>query len=186
MSRSIVFIFLFFASCILLFWNPFWSVNQEPKSRVTDTNLPDFTATDMTQRQFDDEGYLSSMVSAQHMEHFDSNITTFDKPSYIIYPKRGDARWKIDADIGIFDQDQRVLLKNNVTITAIDPNEKIQTIRTSYLELNLDTMIVTSDQLVKIAGKQFQITGQGLQANFNLKQFELIKDIQAVYENNQS
>jgi len=186
MNRTVVLICLFFASGILLFWNPFWSVSTPPKVYQNDDSLPDFTATEMTLRQYDQQGFLSSLVNAKKMEHYNSRHTFFTKPSYIIYPKQGRPRWRIDADIGIFDQEQRVQLKKNVIISAIDPKEKIQTIRTSYLELDLTTMIITSDQRIEIAGKQFHITGQGLKANFKQQQFELIKDIQAVYENNQS
>jgi len=186
MNRAVVLICLFFASSILLFWNPFWSVTTPPKVQQTDDNLPDFTANKMTLRQYDEQGFLSSLVNAQQMAHYNSRNTVFTKPSYILYPKQGRPRWRIEADIGIFDQEQRVQLKNNVIISAIDPEEKIQTIRTSYLELDLTTMIVTSDRDIKIAGKKFHITGQGLNANFRQQQFELIKDIQAVYENNQS
>ncbi len=186
MNRAVVLICLFFGSCILLFWNPFWSVTSVKTPLTNTKNLPDFTATDMTLRQYDEEGFLSASVNAKYMEHYNNTSTTFTKPSYIIYPKQGDAKWKIDAEIGIFDQQHRVLLKNNVTISAIDPDEKVRVIKTSYLELNLSTMLITSDEHVEIAGKQFRITGQGLQADFKQQQFELIKDIQAVYENNQS
>lgn len=186
MNRAVVLICLFFGSCILLFWNPFWSVTSVNKPLTNNKNLPDFTASDMTLRQYDNDGFLSASVKATKMEHYNNSNTTFTKPSYIIYPNKGSARWKIDAEVGIFDQEDRVLLKNNVTISAIDPNEKIRVIRTSYLELNLSTMLITSDEKVEIAGKQFRITGQGLQADFKQQQFELIKDIQAVYENNQS
>jgi len=186
MNRAVILISLFFGSCILLFWNPFWSVTTVDKPFTNNKNLPDFTASDMTLRQYDEQGFLSASVSAVKMEHYNNISTTFTKPSYIIYPKQGDARWKIDAEIGIFDQEHRVLLKNNVTISALDPEEKIRFIKTSHLELNLNTMIIHSDELVEIAGKQFRITGHGLQADFKQQQFELIKDIQAVYENNQS
>jgi len=186
MSRAVVLICLFFGSCILLFWNPFWSVSTDDKPQSNTMNLPDFIASDMTLRQYDEQGFLSASVSATKMEHYNNTSTTFTKPSYIIYPEQGGARWKIDAEIGIFDQEHRVLLKNNVTISAIDPNEKIRVIKTTYLELNLNTMLVTSEEQVEILGNQFRITGQGLQADFKQRQFELIKDIQAVYENNQS
>lgn len=185
MTRIIVLICLFFGSCVLLFWNPFWSVTGEDKPLANVENLPDFTASNMTLRQYDEQGFLSASVNAQQMAHFNNANTRFIKPSYVLYPKGGSARWKINADLGIFDQDHRVLLKNNVTISAIDPNEKIRVIKTSSIALDLNTMLVTGDGAVEIAGKQFRITGQGLQADFKLQHFELIKDIQAVYENDQ-
>jgi len=39
---------------------------------------------------------------------------------------------------------------------------------------------------IKITGEQYDITGVGLKANLNQQHIELIKDIQAVYDKNQS
>lgn len=185
MSRVSLLIGLFFISCILLFWNPFWSINSvKVQPQIFQ---PDFVADDMTLRQYNDQGYLSSQLHAQHMTYYDqANITEFTKPSYILYPTEGSPKWRISADIGLFDQSDHVVLRNNVIITAIDPKQKIKSITTSRLELNLATMMVTSDQAIKIIGEQYYITGVGLKADLNQQQIELIKDIQAVYDNNQS
>ncbi|NRA60042.1 MAG: LPS export ABC transporter periplasmic protein LptC [Psychrobium sp.] len=183
MSRSIVFICLFFISCILLFWNPFWSVTTPPKKQESGLYLPDFTAKDMTLRQFDQAGYLSSLVHAQEMEHYDNGLTKFTKPSYIIYPKQGAPRWKIDADYGTFDQRYHVQLTDNVVIKAINPEEKVQLVTMASLSINLQTMMITSDSAIEISGHRFNIQGTGLRASFNLQQFELIKNTKAVYEN---
>jgi lipopolysaccharide export system protein LptC len=43
-------------------------------------------------------------------------------------------------------------------------------------------MQVTSDKKITIEGTQYNATGIGLKADLNLRQFELIKDIQATYE----
>jgi len=185
MNRVTLLIGLFFISCILLFWNPFWSINSvkvQPQSFK-----PDFVANDMTLRQYNDDGYLSSQLHAKYMASYDAaNITEFTKPSYILYPQQGSPKWKITADIGLFDQSEHVVLTNNVIISAIDPKQKIKSITTSRLELNLVTMMVTSDQEIKIIGQQYDITGVGLKADLNQQKIELIKDIQAIYDNNQS
>lgn len=182
MTRIIVLIGLFFASCALFFYNPFWSVTQEKPTPQQDSYLPDFTAKDMTLRRFDEQGALSSLVKAEKMEYYSDSVTTFSKPSYIIYPKDGSPRWKIDADNGIFDQQDRVILNENVIISSIDPTQSLKQIHTSYLEVNLATMQVTSDKKITIEGTQYNATGIGLKADLNLRQFELIKDIQATYE----
>lgn len=182
MTRVILLIGLFFISCVLFFWNPFWSVTQPKADQTQDLYLPDFTAQNMTLKRFDEDGYLSSLVKAEKMEYYSDNVTTFTKPSYIIYPKQGAPRWKIDADSGIFDQQNRVILSNNVVISAIDPKESLQKIYTSYLEVDLARRQITSDRAIKIVGKQYNSTGTGLRADLTLRQFELIKDIQATYE----
>lgn len=187
MSRAGVLICLFFLAGLLLFWNPFWSINEQTTQPKPKLHQPDFIADDMTLRQHNSQGNLSSQVHAQHMAHYDeNNVTEFTKPSYIIYPEDGDPRWKISADIGIFNQRDHVVLKNNVIINAIDPNESVKSITTSRLELDLNTMKVSSNDVIKIIGEQYSITGVGLKADLNQQKIELIKDIQAVYDNNQS
>jgi len=182
MTRVTILIGLFFISGVLLFWNPFWSITETKNNQITNLNQPDFTAQKMTLKRFDSEGYLSSLVKADKMEYYNDNITTFSKPSYIIYPQKGDPRWKIDANEGIFDQANQVILTDNVIISAIDPREALQKIYTSYLKIDLASMQVTSDKVIKIEGKQYNATGVGLKADLTLRQFELIKDIQATYE----
>ena len=187
MSRVGILISLFFVSGILLFWNPFWSINQPKTGLGQQDYQPDFVADDMTLRQYNSKGDLASQVHAKHMAHFDeTKITEFTKPSYVIYPEGGAPKWKISADIGIFNQRDHVVLENNVIISAIDPNENVKSITTSRLELDLSTMTVSSDRAIKIIGEQYYITGVGLKADLNQQQIELIKDIQAVYDNNQS
>ena len=182
MTRVTLLIGLFFISCVLLFWNPFWSITETKANLTENLYLPDFTTKNMTLKRFDEDGYLSSLVKADKMEYYNNNVTTFTKPSYIIYPKKGTPRWKIDADSGVFDQENKVTLKNNVIISAIDPNEALQNISTSYLEIDLALMKITSDRVIKIEGKQYNATGVGLKADLTLRTFELIKDIQATYE----
>lgn len=182
MTRIIVLIGLFFASCALFFYNPFWSVTEEKQAPAQDVYLPDFTAKNMTLRRFNEQGALESLVKAEKMEYYDDSVTTFVKPSYVIYPKNGAPHWKIDADNGVFDQNDRVILNDNVIISSTDPEQSLKQIKTSYLEVNLTTMQVTSDKKIIIEGTQYNATGIGLKADLNLRQFELIKDIQATYE----
>ena len=187
MSRVGILISLFFISGILLFWNPFWSITESKKNNVSQIEQPDFIAQGMTLRQYNDEGHISSQVYAQHMAHYElQDITKFTKPSYIIYLGDGAPKWKVTADTGVFDQRDQVILENNVIISAIDPNENIKSISTSQLTLDLTTMILTSDQKIEIIGTQYHITGVGLKADLNKQHIELIKEIQAVYDNNQS
>jgi len=182
MSRILILIGLFFVSCFFLFWNPFWSITESKKENVQAQNQPDFIANGMSLKRFDDSGYLSSLVKADEMEYYNDNLTKFTKPSYIIYPKKGKPRWKINADSGTFDQQNNVTLSSNVVISAIDPNESLQKLYTSYLEIDLKHMKVSSDKVIKIEGMQYNATGTGLKADLTLRTFELIENIQATYE----
>ena len=182
MSRIIILIGLFFVSCFFLFWNPFWSIIESQKGKTQADNLPDFIAKSVSLKRFDESGYLSSLVKADKMEYYSNNFTKLTNPSYIIYPKKGAPRWKIDADSGTFDQQNSVTLNSNVIISAIDPNEPLQKLYTSYLEIDLQLMTVRSDKVITIEGMQYNATGTGLKADLTLRIFELIENIQATYE----
>ena len=84
MTRVTLLIGLFFISCVLLFWNPFWSITETKENLNENLYLPDFTTKNMTLKRFDEDGYLSSLVKADKMEYYNNNVTTFTKPSYII------------------------------------------------------------------------------------------------------
>lgn len=187
MTRVGFFISLFVISGVLLFWNPFRS-NSEKAPETDNVSLqPDFVATDMALKRFDEQGFLTSQVHAAYMEHYQEiDLTLFTSPSYLIYPKQGQARWRVHAEKGTFNQRNHVVLQKNVIITAIAPDELVKEIHTSYLELDLDTMMMTSDRPITVYGKAFTIAGVGLKADINRHYIELIKDIRATYDNPQS
>ena len=187
MTRVGLFITLFFISGALYFWNPFWSIaEKEPQPQAT-TLQPDFVADDLALKRYDEQGFLSSQVQAEHMEHFQEiGLTKFTAPNYLIYPKQGEVRWRVRADEGTFNHRNHVVLKKNVIIMAISPDELVKEIKTSYLELDLNTRMMTSDRPVTVFGKEFTISGIGLEADLNRHYVELKKDIRATYDNTQS
>lgn len=187
MTRAGLFITLFFFSGLLYFWNPFWSIAEKEPELPSGLLQPDFVADDLQLKRFDEQGFLTSQVNATHMEHFQEIETTqFTAPSYLIFPKQGQARWRVQSDLGTFNQRNHVVLQKNVIITAIAPDELIKEIHTSYLELDLDSMMITSDRPITVYGKEFKISGVGIRADLNRHFIELIKDIRATYDNTQS
>ena len=60
----------------------------------------------------------------------------------------------------------------------------IEEIHCKYLELDLTTNIITSEQNVVVLGKDFTMYGAGLAINLNTKQMTLAKDIKTTYQKN--
>ncbi|MGL5409262.1 MAG: LPS export ABC transporter periplasmic protein LptC, partial [Shewanella sp.] len=102
---------------------------------------------------------------------------------YLVYPDQGKAQWRIRADQGRLSKNTgKVELENNVIIDAINPEEPIQTLSTSFLELDLNTMIMTSDRIIYVTGKDFTIQGQGLYADLNAQEVQLTSQVIGTYE----
>ncbi|QYJ79358.1 LPS export ABC transporter periplasmic protein LptC [Shewanella acanthi] len=184
MSRVTLAIIAFFGTALVLYWQV-----QQKRGDDTDTSLnngdrPDYIIDDLRSIEFNEQGQVNSRVSAQHMEHFEQkNQTDFVRPVYLVYPDKGQAQWQIQADNGRLLKDTgKVALENNVIIEAISPGEPIQTLSTSFLELDLNTMIMTSDRIIYVKGKDFNIQGQGLYADLNAQEVQLTSQVVGTYE----
>lgn len=183
MNRVTLAIIAFFGTALLLYWQV------QQKRGDTDDNLsnsdrPDYIVQDVRSIEFNKEGQVNSLVTAKHMEHYElNNQTDFTQPVYLVYPDQGKAKWQIRADLGRLNKDiGKVVLENNVIIDAISPGEPIQTLSTSFLELDLNTMIMTSDRIIYVTGKDFNIQGQGLYADLNAQEVQLISQVVGTYE----
>ena len=74
------------------------------------------------------------------------------------------------------------MLKNRVRLTATEPGSLIQEIHCKYLELDLNTNIISSDQTILIQGKDFTMYGSGLIIDLNTKQMTLTEHVQTIYK----
>jgi len=74
------------------------------------------------------------------------------------------------------------MLENRVRLLATAPESLIKEIHCKYLELDLNTNIISSDQTVVIKGKDFTMHGSGLIIDLNTKQMTLTEHVQTIYE----
>lgn len=186
MSRVTLAIVLFFSIALGLYWQVQMKKNEQQTSASTGIEQPDFVADNLKSVSYNDEGKVESRVSADHMEHYEANnLTRFTQPVYLLYPDDGNAHWRISATEGTLDRhDNIVTLQNNVIIDAITPNEPLQQLKTSYLELDLDTMIMRSDRVINVDGVGFKVDGTGLYADLNEQTVELLNQVTGIYEPN--
>ncbi|MCF1426484.1 MAG: LPS export ABC transporter periplasmic protein LptC [Shewanella sp.] len=186
MNRITLAIVLFFSIALGLYWQVQMKKNEQQVNAASNVVQPDFVADDLYSVSFNDRGEVESRVMAVYMEHFDaSNLTRFSQPVYLLYPDNGQANWRISAAKGTLKQDDNIVtLENNVIIDAITPNEPLQQLKTSYLQLDLDTMIMRSDRVIQVNGSNFKAEGTGLYANLNAQTVELLNQVTGIYEPN--
>lgn len=183
MNRITLLSITLFSTALLLYWQVQSKRTQE-QLKLTDDVKPDYIARDLKTLEYNELGLLNSKVTAAHMEHFEAQDTTyFNQPIYWIYPDDGQAQWRLQAAHGKLHKNaNKVILEKDVIIDAISPEEPVKTIKTTYLELDLKTMIITSDQSIYIHGDDFFIEGTGLYGDLNAQQVQLTSQVKGTYK----
>ncbi|MCL1090715.1 LPS export ABC transporter periplasmic protein LptC [Shewanella profunda] len=184
MSRVTLAIIAFFGTALILYWQVQQKRGGETDSSLNNQDSPDYVIEDLRSIEFNERGQVNSSVTAKHMEHYElKSQTYFTQPVYLVYPDQGKAQWQISADLGQLNKKTgKVVLENNVIIDAISSEEPIQSLSTSFLEVDLNTMIMTSDRTIYVTGKDFNIQGQGLYADLNAQEVQLTSQVVGTYE----
>ena len=161
-----------------------WRTSQVSEEKTVNTELtPDFIAEALKSDIYSESGQLSHKIDAQRMEHYAQlSFTHFEFPNYTLYPKDNSAPWKLAATEGTLYNNNRVVLKNRVRLKATESTSLIQEIHCKYLELDLNTNIISSDQTILIQGKDFTMYGSGLIIDLNTKQMTLTEHVQTIYK----
>ena len=101
-------------------------------------------------------------------------------------PKKVSHPWKLSANEATLYKNNRVILNHRVHLSATDENSLIQEIYCKYLELDLNTNIISSDQTVMVQGKDFTMYGSGLIIDLNTNQMTLTEHVRTIYKKNDS
>ena len=180
---SFVFIFAIFTYGIMQ-WQAKKSLKQ---TSISSEIMPDFIAEQLESRIYNKKGTLSHIIHADRMEHYtELAVTYFEQPKYTLYPKNKQAAWHISAKEGILNQNNRVRLENRVLLKSSDTDSLIQEVHGKYIELDLTTNIISSDQTIMIQGKDFTMYGSGLIVDLNTTQMTMTEHVQTVYKKNSS
>ncbi len=177
-------LFIFSVICYsIIEWR---QANTGQSNNVDKQIAPDFIAETLNSETFSASGQLSYIIDAQRMEHYAQlAVTHFEFPKYTLYPKSHDAPWKISANEGTLYNNNRVKLENSVTLISTDTSSLIQEIHGKYLELDLNTNIISSEKKIEIKGLDFTMYGSGLIVDLNTKQVTLTKHEQTIYQHTQ-
>ena len=169
-----------------------------PGESIEKELTPDFIAEALKSDIYTQLGQLSHSVVADRMEHYAKlEVTHFELPTYILYTKNNiqstkspiekqNYPWKLSAKEATLYKNNRVILNHRVHLTATDKNSLIQEIHCKYLELDLNTNIISSNQTVMVQGKDFTMYGSGLIIDLNTKQMTLTEHVRTIYKKNDS
>ncbi|MFT4732217.1 MAG: lipopolysaccharide export system protein LptC [Gammaproteobacteria bacterium] len=183
MNRLVISIVLIFSAAFAMFL-PTWLADDK-KIIVSDKDaalFPNYEAKNLRSKLFNKDGNLVHQVSAEKMEHFDMlGFVNFAQPEYTIYLQEDGSRWQLNADEGTFYDSNKIELVSGVQIRNLQPEDYIQTISTDFIEIDLLTKTITSDEPLVISGENFMINGIGFEANLETQKYELKKHVQTEY-----
>jgi len=169
-----------------------------PGESIESELTPDFIAEALKSDIYTQIGQLSHTIVADRMEHYAKlEITHFELPHYTLYPtnnsqskeasiEKQNFPWKLSAKEATLYKNNRVILNHRVHLTATDESSLIQEIHCKYLELDLNTNIISSEQTVMIQGKDFTTYGSGLIIDLNTKQMTLTEHVRTIIKKNNS
>ncbi|WP_438862255.1 LPS export ABC transporter periplasmic protein LptC [Neptunicella sp.] len=148
---------------------------------------PNYQANKMQSTLYDKQGEIHHQVYAEHMEHYQLlGFTLFEQPQYTIFTTAQERPWHVSAVEGTLYDDNRLHLEDNVVLQSTDKEGFIQTMKTDFIEIDLNNNTLSSDQLVTISGKNFVVQGTGFTANLNKRTFELLNHAKSTFSPNLS
>jgi len=166
----------------LLIWRPFMSADPSVTTTAPDQLEPDFTASGLASRIFDNNGKLMHRIQAQTMAHFSTiGMTELGRPVYWVYTNGDVPTWRVEAEMGSFYDDETLVLENRVTITNLVEDDDVERIETEYLVVDMSDEQMTTDRPVTIIGVNYQVRGNGMKADLAADKLELYQHVETFY-----
>lgn len=168
----------------ILFWTQMEDEAVAPDALIDRARYtPDFSASVLHSIQYNQAGTPKSKVWAEDMKHYEQlGLTEFSNPILLIYPEDGETTWQITAKQGMLQGKETATLQQNVVISSKNDEDQLNTVHTSYLEIDLVNQTLRSDRPVRLVGPRFILNGVGLEADAHSEQIKILDQIQAVYE----
>ncbi|WP_409420942.1 LPS export ABC transporter periplasmic protein LptC [Pseudaeromonas sp. ZJS20] len=145
---------------------------------------PTFTANKLKYLNFADNGLLRNEVSADYTEYYNQlEQTELFNPVIIAHDEQGKAQWRISAQQGILNLNDNAILRDQVRIQALTPNDTLNWLETPYLEMDLIRNEVRNHHPVTMEGPRFHLEGLGLRGQLNQRIYEILDKSHGIYFN---
>ncbi len=168
----------------LLLYLPVW-MEEEPETQERqniDALQPAYKARNLTTTFYDENGNRNHQIFATSMEHYDElGFVLFQQPEYTVYLEQQTSSWQVTAKEGTLYNNDLIQLDSDVVIKSLNEDAFVSTISTEFIEINLDTQKMVSDQPVVIRGTPYTINSNGFKADLETQEYELIDHVQTIY-----
>lgn len=156
----------------------FYTLNREKVKQVVATHSDiDFSATSIVAIQTDDQGFVQHTLNADTLRHYpQDDRMELDRISSFLY-KQGVPQTTLVADHAVsLQNNNKVILTGHVHVQQLASYQHAATdLYTTILNGYPKTKKIDTDQVVTIKSAQSNIVSQGVRADLNTGQYELIK-----------
>ncbi|WP_109091870.1 LPS export ABC transporter periplasmic protein LptC [Aggregatibacter actinomycetemcomitans] len=172
----------------LLAW--FYSLNQEDgslKDLIKTADSPEYVGQKMSTTVYSPTGKKQYLATSAKVEHYTSDgHTDFQQPVVLLLDieiqNTDKESWKLSADKARLTKDNMLYLDGNVIAQSLSAQSRLQRIETQRAVVNLTTQDISSDQMVKLNGQNFNSTGLKLTGNLQQQVVTLKEQVKTYYE----
>ncbi|AFI87749.1 LPS export ABC transporter periplasmic protein LptC [Aggregatibacter actinomycetemcomitans] len=172
----------------LLAW--FYSLNQEDgslKDLIKTADSPEYVGQKMSTTVYSPTGKKQYLATSAKVEHYTSDgHTDFQQPVVLLLDieiqNTDKESWKLSADKARLTKDNMLYLDGNVIAQSLSAQSRLQRIETQRAVVNLTTQDISSDQMVKLNGQNFNSTGLKLTGNLQQQVATLKEQVKTYYE----
>jgi len=165
---------------VLLFW---WWQQAEQKTTKSQANwIPDYYLNHATISQYDEQGVLSSNISAKRFTHIQELGTTdMSQPTVKLY-LASSTEWFGEADVGlILDSGTQIDLTGNVFVTNGPDIAKPLSLNSQSLRLFPQQNYAESDEQVTLVSKYSHLTGTGMQLTLDNQRLLFLHQVKSTH-----
>ena len=147
---------------VLLFW--WWQQTAQQIAQSQAQWVPDHYLTQATISQYDEQGSLSSTISAKRFTHIlETGTTNMLQPKFNLYLAGSNTAWFGKADEGlILDSGAQINLMGNALVTNGPNLNRPLTLTSQSLRLFPQQNYAESDDQVSVVAKYNHLTGTGM------------------------
>jgi len=181
MNAARIILSILFITCMVWLWYPYFTqVNLPQQTEADIIAKPDYTAIELKQTAYDENGKISHKVTAARMELYQElGFTFFDKPIFTLYNDK--QTWRINANEATLYEGRQLILEGNVVASNLTDNAMIDKINADNIQVDIKLLTMQSEQPVIVTGPNLKITGKGLEADLKTEVIKLINHTRTIY-----
>ena len=181
MNAARIILSVLFISCMVWLWYPYFTqVNLPQQTEADIIAKPDYTAIELKQTAYDENGKISHKVTAARMELYQElGFTFFDEPIFTLYNDK--QTWRINANEATLYEGRQLILEGNVVASNLTDNAMIDKINADNIQVDIKLLTMQSEQPVIVTGPNLKITGKGLEADLKTEVIKLINHTRTIY-----
>lgn len=169
--------------CALLlgFW--WWQHTEQQTLAAKPSWIPDYYLTNATVSQYNQEGILSSKISAERFTHIQEFGTTdMIKPRFNFYIAGSDTDWFGKANEGLLlDSGAQINLTGDALVTNGPDIDRPLSLKSQSLRFFPQQNYAESDQQVSLVAKYSQLTGTGMRLNLDNQRLQLLQQVKGTH-----